>query len=356
MIPHRLVEQLEPILTRINTAVSLLDIQGNSLIPDADIRFTLPGTLEPGQIMRWEGRCFCACTKVPELVLMTPLPDSPHVRDALMLCDEIVTAHLNKGWDTDDLSSAYQRILESEMAPDEVEAIAEEHHIPQSMTRRVLMLNMPRLRRGTCFDLLEPILSMAGNDYLVPMGKHSAALIKDAREMTDVEEVREYASALQETVLGETGQTMNVGIGETWDDPRGLYFSCRQARRAIDIGCLFHAGEGVFVYSAMLFERFLADLEPEKAEHYYSLLFNPSTARLFSEEMLETIDMFFRKDLNLSDTSRQLYIHRNTLVYRLDKVQRQVGLDLRKFEDAVTFKLLYAMRRCCEQRARKQSI
>ena len=102
----------------------------------------------------------------------------------------------------------------------------------------------------------------------------------------------------------------------------------------------------------MLFERFLADLEPEKAEHYYSLLFNPSTVRLFSEEMLETIDMFFRKDLNLSDTSRQLYIHRNTLVYRLDKVQRQVGLDLRKFEDAMTFKMLLEMRKCGNNKAK----
>ena len=84
----------------------------------------------------------------------------------------------------------------------------------------------------------------------------------------------------------------------------------------------------------------------EMAEHYHGLLFNRSTARLFSEEMLYTIEMFFKKDLNLSDTARQLYIHRNTLVYRLDKVQRQVGLDLRKFEDAVTFKMLLEMRKC----------
>ncbi len=356
MISHRLVEQLEPILSRISTAVSLLDNQGSSLIPDADIRFTLPANLKPGETLWWEGRCYRACAKAPELVLMTPLQDSAHVQDTLTLCDEIITAYQTGRWETDDMSGTYQRLLESELAPQEADGLAEEHHIPLKMMRRVLLLNLPRVRRGTCFELLEPILSMAGNDYLVPMGKHSAALIKDAREMTDIEEIREYACALQETVLGETGLSLNVGIGEPWETVQGLYFSCRQARRAIDIGCLFHDGEGVFVYAAMLFERFLADLQPDQAEHYYSLLFNPSTARLFSDEMLETIDMFFKKDLNLSDTSRQLYIHRNTLVYRLDKVQRQVGLDLRKFEDAVTFKLLYEMRRCCEERARKQGL
>ena len=78
--------------------------------------------------------------------------------------------------------------------------------------------------------------------------------------------------------------------------------------------------------------------------------------RILTEELLATAAAFLRSNLNLSDTARQLHIHRNTLVYRLDKVQRQVGLDLRKFEDAVTFKLLYEMRRCCEQRARKQGI
>ena len=96
----------------------------------------------------------------------------------------------------------------------------------------------------------------------------------------------------------------------------------------------------------------MSDLPPETAEHYHNLLFNRSTARLFGEEMLYTIEMFFKKDLNLSDTARQLYIHRNTLVYRLDKVQRQVGLDLRKFEDAVTFKMLLEMRKCGNNKAK----
>ena len=88
------------------------------------------------------------------------------------------------------------------------------------------------------------------------------------------------------------------------------------------------------------------ELPQEISAYYHSLLFNRKTQRLFNEEMLYTIEMFFKKDLNLSDTARQLYIHRNTLVYRLDKVQRQTGLDLRKFEDAVTFKILMELKKC----------
>ena len=101
----------------------------------------------------------------------------------------------------------------------------------------------------------------------------------------------------------------------------------------------------------MLLPRFLSELSPETAEHYHKLLFNESTSRLFNDEMLKTIQVFFQKDLNLSDTARQLYIHRNTLVYRLDKVLRETGLDLRRFDDAVTFRMLMEMDKCKDQTA-----
>lgn len=91
----------------------------------------------------------------------------------------------------------------------------------------------------------------------------------------------------------------------------------------------------------------------EESVHYHALLFNRKTAKLFNEEMLQTIEMFFRKDLNLSDTARQLYIHRNTLVYRLDKVQRLTGLDLRRFDNAVTFKILYELKKCGQEKPKQ---
>ena len=96
----------------------------------------------------------------------------------------------------------------------------------------------------------------------------------------------------------------------------------------------------VFVYRKLLIERFLADVPKEMGQRYNAMLFNRKTARLFNDEMIHTIEKFFENSLNLSETARQLYIHRNTLVYRLDKVQRVIGLDLRAFDDAVTFKMM----------------
>ena len=109
---------------------------------------------------------------------------------------------------------------------------------------------------------------------------------------------------------------------------------------------MFTPQESVCVFGQMLLPRLLSELPPDTAQYYHSLLFNKRSAHLYTPEMLDTIDMFLQKDLNLSDTSRQLYIHRNTLVYRLDKVQRSVGLDLRRFEDAFIFRLFHELRKC----------
>lgn len=112
----------------------------------------------------------------------------------------------------------------------------------------------------------------------------------------------------------------------------------------MEVGSIFHPGESIYMFRQLMLERFLMNVPREESMLYHNLLFNRKTAKLFNEEMLQTIEMFFRKDLNLSDTARQLFIHRNTLVYRLDKVQRQTGLDLRHFDDAVTFKILYELK------------
>lgn len=161
--------------------------------------------------------------------------------------------------------------------------------------------------------------------------------------------------ALQETLMGETAHQMTIGIGRnrhTMDELRESYI---EARRAIEVGRTFKPEESIFVYSRLILERFLMELPQDISAYYHSLLFNRKNQRLFNEEMLYTIDMFFKKDLNLSDTARQLYIHRNTLVYRLDKVQKQIGLDLRSFEDAVTFKILMELKKVSGERAIRKS-
>ena len=154
------------------------------------------------------------------------------------------------------------------------------------------------------------------------------------------DELFQLAEAIEQTLLDEAGKSCVVGIGEPKKTFPEIGESYRESRRAVEVGRIFLTEQHIYVYRSLVLERFLMDIPREMGTRYHGILFNRKTARLFNDEMLHTIEMFFAKDLNLSDTARQLYIHRNTLVYRLDKVQRQTGLDLRKFDDAVTFKMM----------------
>ena len=349
---NRLLYQLKQVLGRLRAPISLLDADGNSLIPNEDIRFTLPALPQPGMPVAQDGRLYQLCQSAPNWVIMTTISDYDAARDAFVLCDAMIGAVIAANEAGNDLNNAYQRILLNELSLAELDAMMDEHGIPASIPRCVLLMHMVQVQQRSAYEILQEFLPTTNNDVLISMDKHTAAFIKDVGGIEDEDDLRQFACAVQETLMGEIALPVTIGIGELAKTVGELHASYRQARRAIEIGRAFAPERTIHVYRSMMLERFLSDLSPEMAEHYHSLLFNRSTARLFGEEMLYTIEMFFKKDLNLSDTARQLYIHRNTLVYRLDKVQRQVGLDLRKFEDAVTFKMLLEMRKCGNNKAK----
>ncbi len=346
---QQLLVRIAQTFEQLQCRLTLLDENGVCQVPRDDTPRLLPERLEEGRIVSMYGSRYLP---VPRLggVLMAPegTPD-----DVLRMAASLVETLMQLSESSDGVIGAYRRMLQNELSVAELDAVLSEYHIPAEMPRCVLLLHMVQVQGRTARDILGEVIPLSANDVLISMDNHTAALIKCTVGIDGVEDLRQLASAIQETVLGETGLPLTVGIGESAQQAGELHQSYRQARRAIEIGRIYRKEETVHVYSALLLERFLSDIPPETAAHYHSLLFNRHTSRLFSEEILYTVEMFFRKDLNLSDTARQLYIHRNTLVYRLDKVQRQIGLDLRKFDDAVTFKMLLEMKKCAANKTKK---
>lgn len=345
---QQLLVKIGQTFEQLNCRLSLLDENGLSLVPHGDTQLPLPPGLEKGNIIPMYGSRYLAVPN-QHCVLLGP-EGSPD--DILRMGAQLVDTLIQLGSLNGGISGAYQRMLQNDLSVAELDAVISEYRIPAEMPRCVMLMHMMQVQGGNAKDLLAEVIPMSSNDVLVSMDNHSAALIKWTSGMDDIEDLRQLADAMQETVLSETGLTVTIGIGETTQRASELHQSYRQARRAIEIGRIYRQEETVHVYSSLLLERFLSDIPPETAAHYRNLLFNRRTSRLFSEEILSTVEMFFRKDLNLSDTARQLYIHRNTLVYRLDKVQRQIGLDLRKFDDAVTFKMLLEMRKCADNKTK----
>ena len=327
---------------QLSVPLVLLDEDGLALVPRDDRAHLMPGDLAPGEIVSMRGARFLAVTG-QRCTLSAPegTPD-----DVLLVAEKLVETLLTLASADGGALGTYRRMLLGDLSASDLEAAMTEHRIPAQQPRCVLVLRMAQVQGRSAGEILEQIVPLSADDVLVPMDVHTVALVKCTDGLEEADDLRQLAAALQETALGETGLAVTIGIGEPTQTAAELCESYRQARKALEIGCAFRPGEGVYAYSGLLLERLLSDLPPETAAAYHSLLFNRRTARLFTEELLDTVEMFFKKDLNLSDTARQLYIHRNTLVYRLDKVQRLTGLDLRRFDDAMTFRLLYELKHC----------
>ena len=344
MADRNLLERIEGILNRLSIPVTVIDREYDAQV----------NAFAEGVITLTGGAKYLP---VPQTGLALSCKEDVPGSDALLKLACEMSASLGHAGDSHMESSydVYRRALRGELSGSELEALSHEYQLPADLNRCVLVFHIVQTDQESAYDLLKDITPLEEKDVLVDMDRHTVVMIKDVSETDDLEEIGQFAQALQETLMGETAHQMTIGIGRcrhTMDELRESYM---EARRAIEVGRIFKAEESIYVYSRLILERFLMELPQDISAYYHSLLFNRKNQRLFNEEMLYTIDMFFKKDLNLSDTARQLYIHRNTLVYRLDKVQKQIGLDLRSFEDAVTFKILMELKKVSGERTPRKS-
>ena len=345
-LDHHSLARIERILGQLKTHVMLLDTNGQVILPKDNRRdLQLPEMLtrDPTRPLVYGGFTLIGTSDKQPLYLCMA-GDSQDVQNCIVVCAELINmviasdaAHLGR-------EQAVRMILRGEAEGTELEGIATEYNIPAERVRCVIYFHFQDIEAKDAMDILNNITSDE-QDVFVEVGRHSVALVKALGEDEEFDELEQMGQATLNTFISETNSPVYIGIGEPKQHIADLHEGFVEAKTAIEVGRLYRDEQQVFVFRKLLIERFLRDVPEDMAKKYNSLLFNRSTARLFNEEMIQTIKKFFENSLNLSETARQLYIHRNTLVYRLDKVQRNIGLDLRDFDDAVTFKLMMLLGR-----------
>ena len=182
----------------------------------------------------------------------------------------------------------------------------------------------------------------ASSGELVIIDEGQFALIKfiDA-ETEEYQSSTEYAEFLVRSVYEETGAQIDVSIGGTVDSVIGLTQSYQQALTASRMSATLHNSGQVHSFKEYMLSRMLEDLPKYKLDEYLEMLMDSKAKEIFEDaEMVNTAEEFLENSLNVSETSRKLYLHRNTLAYRLDKIEKNTGLNIRKFSDAVTFRLI----------------
>ena len=177
------------------------------------------------------------------------------------------------------------------------------------------------------------------DDVIIPVRFDTVALVKPFL-CKSTEDITEYASAVIDTLEEEGFGCVKAGIGSEIDDIVMLRQAYIEAQRAIDIGVQFHGRDKVFLLSRLTLETIIDSIPAERRKQIKASFFHLPSEKEISDELLETVRVFFRNDLNLTATAKSLFIHRNTLNYRLDKIQKMFHLDVRSFQDAVVFKII----------------
>ncbi|MCQ2387107.1 MAG: helix-turn-helix domain-containing protein [Clostridia bacterium] len=195
-------------------------------------------------------------------------------------------------------------------------------------------------------DIYELIKSYISNeDSAIRIDETHVALIKKIERDAEYRSLNEYAEFLIQMIFEEISFTPLVAIGGNVKKIKDLSVSFSQAKTAESIYVKLGENSGVVSYKNFLLGKMLEELPKYRLKEFLDILKDDSANEIFEdEEMIKTAEEFFKNNLNVSETSRKIYLHRNTLIYRLDKIERGTGLDIRKFDDAVSFYLINIIR------------
>lgn len=216
---------------------------------------------------------------------------------------------------------------------------AKKLHINIDSRRVVFILESdPNKDRGT-LENVHNLFGNKSNDFITAVDEKNIIIVKELSDTDDYEQMNKTALAVLEALGKDEDHKTHIAYGTIVKELKDVSRSYKEARMALDVGKIFFEERDVIAYSSLGIGRLIYQLPIPLCKMFIKEIFIDKSPDDFDEETLVTINKFFENSLNVSETSRQLYIHRNTLVYRLDKLQKSTGLDLRVFEDAITFKI-----------------
>ena len=216
---------------------------------------------------------------------------------------------------------------------------AKKLHINTDSRRVVFILETNHEKDTVSMESIRTNLGNRSGDFITAVDEKSIIVVKELEESDGNEELEQTARMIISSLEPELREIAHVAYGTVVNEIKEVSRSYKEARMALDVGKIFFDERNVIAYSSLGIGRLIYQLPIPLCKMFIKEIFGGKSTDDFDEETLTTINKFFENSLNVSETSRQLYIHRNTLVYRLDKLQKSTGLDLRVFEDAITFKI-----------------
>ena len=216
---------------------------------------------------------------------------------------------------------------------------AKKLHIAANARRVVFLVDTAQEKDNASMECIRSLLGTKTGDFITAVDEKSIIVVKELASEEGYQEMEKTAKQILNVLPAEKQEVSHIAYGTIVEEIKEVSRSYKEARMAMDVGRIFFEEKNIIAYSSLGIGRLIYQLPIPLCKMFIKEIFENKSPDDFDEETLVTINKFFENSLNVSETSRQLYIHRNTLVYRLDKLQKSTGLDLRVFEDAITFKI-----------------
>lgn len=216
---------------------------------------------------------------------------------------------------------------------------AKKLHIQAEVRRVAMIVEAENDKENNVLEIIRTNMNAGNKDFITAVDENNVIVVKDLSEGDSVKDIEKAAKNIISTLEKDGLRNIRVAYGTIVNEIKEVSRSYKEAKMALDVGKIFFDERNIIAYSELGIGRLIYQLPIPLCKMFIKEIFDGKSPDDFDEETLTTINKFFENSLNVSETSRQLFIHRNTLVYRLDKLQKLTGLDLRVFEDAITFKI-----------------
>lgn len=229
-------------------------------------------------------------------------------------------------------------VILGEIPPAEIAMKARELHFPQDAQRILFLIRIEKVGKSNAYEIIQGIFPNKNKDFIVTLDELHTVLIKEMKP-ENTSGIEKTASVIIDALNSEIMVKAYIGIGGIFSNMSDLLRSYKEAQTALTIREIFYGSRYIINYDKLGLGRLIYELPANLCKQFLDEVLKDVDEELLDEETLLTINKLFENNLHVSETARQLYLHRNTLVYRLEKIQKSTGLDLKNFDDAVVFKI-----------------
>ncbi len=249
-----------------------------------------------------------------------------------------------------DRGTFVKNIIMDNILPGDIYIRAKELHFATDVPRAVFLVRQVGHTDVATVDVLSGMFPDKSADFVVSINESDVAVVKQILPTTEQEELEKLAQSMADTLKNELFIKTVIGFGTVAEHLRSLADSYKEAQTAIDVGKVFDSEKTIINYQSLGIGRLIYQLPTTLCEIFLDEVFQKNSVDALDKETLFTINKFFENNLNVSETSRKLFVHRNTLVYRLEKIKKITGLDLREFDHAIVFKVALMVRQYLNSR------